>query len=86
MCRSRPGCRLDLEPQLWLRSNLQPVLDLYLSHGSGSRSNPQPGLDLDLSHGCGLDLDLDLGVVESYSSRKRVNMWLLYMVNVQHSV
>ena len=77
---------LDLDLSCGSRSNLQPVLDLDLSHGSGSRSNPQPGLDLDLSHGCGLDLDLDLGVVESYGGGKRVNMWLPCTVNGQHSV
>ena len=46
--RSRPGHRLDLEP--WQirssgsRSNLQPGLDLDLSHGCDSRSRSKPQL------------------------------------------
>ena len=31
-------------------------------------------------------IGVEVGVVESYGGRKRVNMWLLCMVNVQHSV
>ena len=31
-------------------------------------------------------IGVEVGVVESYGSRKRVNMWLSYTVNVQHSV
>ena len=31
-------------------------------------------------------IGVEVGVVESYSDGKRVNMWLLCTVNVQHSV
>ena len=31
-------------------------------------------------------IGVEVGVVESYGSGKRVNMWLLCTVNVQHSV
>ena len=31
-------------------------------------------------------IGVEVGVVESYGGRKRVNMWLPCMVNVQHSV
>ena len=55
MCRSRPGYRLDLEPQPWLRSRSRPGhrLDLEPWHirSSGSRSNLWPGLHLDIIHG-----------------------------------
>ena len=31
-------------------------------------------------------IGMEVGVVESYGGRKRVNMWLPCTVNVQHSV